>query len=117
MKHWTLDDIEWEKFDSTKVDPDLLKVMKAASLVEKNGHDYGRYLQKVFDDDPEFSAAAIRWAAEEVQHGDALGRWSELADPSFNFEAAFEDFAANIKLPIDVGKSVRGSRVGELVAR
>ncbi|MCY4238844.1 MAG: ferritin-like domain-containing protein [Rhodospirillaceae bacterium] len=117
MKHWTLDDIEWEKFDSTKVDPDLLKVMKAASLVEKNGHDYGRYLQKVFDDDPEFSAAAIRWAAEEVQHGDALGRWSELADPSFNFQAAFEDFATNIKLPIDVGKSVRGSRVGELVAR
>jgi len=117
VKHWTLDDIEWEKFDPAKVDPDLVKVMKAASLVEKNGHDYGRYLQIVFKDDPEFSEAAVQWAEEEVQHGDALGRWSELADPTFNFQAAFDDFADKIKLPMDVASSVRGSRVGELVAR
>ncbi len=117
MKHWTLDDIDWEKFDPGKVDPDLVKVVKAASLVEKNGHDYGRYLQEVFKDDPEFSEAAIQWAREEVQHGDALGRWAEMADPSFDFPAAFEDFAAKIKLPAGVAASVRGSRVGELVAR
>ena len=117
MKHWTLDDIAWEKFDPGKVDPDLVKVIKAASLVEKNGRDYGRYLVEVFEDDPEFSEAAVRWAEEEVQHGDALGRWAEMADPSFDFPAAFEDFAANVKLPVGVAKSVRGSRVGELVAR
>lgn len=117
MKHWTLDDIAWEDFDPGKVDPDLLRVIKAASLVEKNGHDYGRYLQEVFEDDPEFSEAAIRWAEEEVQHGDALGRWAEMADPDFDFAAAFEDFAANVKLPTGMAKSVRGSRVGELVAR
>lgn len=117
MKHWTLDDIDWEKFDSSKVDPDLVKVMKAASLVEKNGNDYGRYLQEVFKDDPEFADAAVTWAAEEVQHGDALGRWSEMADPSFDFEASFADFAEKIKLPEGVAHSVRGSRVGELVAR
>ncbi|MYK58743.1 MAG: hypothetical protein F4027_09140, partial [Rhodospirillaceae bacterium] len=75
VKHWTLDDIAWENFDPGKVDPDLVKVIKAASLVEKNGRDYGRYLQEVFEDDPEFSEAAIGWAEEEVQHGDALGRW------------------------------------------
>ena len=117
MKHWTLDDIAWETFDPGKVDPDLVKVIKAASLVEKNGRDYGRYLQEVFEDDPEFSEAAVLWAEEEVQHGDALGRWAEMADPSFDFRAAFEDFAANIKLPSGVDESVRGSRVGELVAR
>lgn len=117
MKHWTLDDIAWEKFDPEKVDPDLLKLMKAASLVEKNGHDYGRYLQEVFSDDPEFADAAVVWAAEEVQHGDALGRWSEMADPSFRFKEAFADFASKIQLPQGVDRSVRGSRVGELVAR
>ncbi len=117
MKHWTLDDIAWDRFDPGKVDPDLVKVVKAASLVEKNGRDYGRYLQEVFKDDPEFSEAAIRWGEEEVQHGDALGRWAEMADPSFDFPAAFEDFAAKIKLPAGVDASVRGSRVGELVAR
>ena len=117
MKHWTLDDIAWENFDPGKVDPELVKVIKAASLVEKNGRDYGRYLQEVFEDDPEFSEAAVRWGEEEVQHGDALGRWAEMADPSFDFQAAFEDFAENIKLPAGVDASVRGSRVGELVAR
>ena len=45
------------------------------------------------------------------------GRWAEMADPSFDFPAAFEDFAAKIKLPAGVAASVRGSRVGELVAR
>lgn len=117
MKHWTLDDIAWEEFDPGKVDPDLVMVIKAASLVEKNGRDYGRYLVEVFEDDPEFSEAAVQWAEEEVQHGDALGRWAEMADPSFDFPAAFEDFAANVKLPVGIAKSVRGSRVGELVAR
>lgn len=117
MKHWTLDDIQWERFDRSKVDADLLKVMKAASLVEKNGDEYGRYLQEVFSDDPEFAEAAVGWAAEEVQHGDALGRWAEMADPTFDFAAAFEDFAEKITLPQDIDRSVRGSRVGELVAR
>ena len=31
MGHWTLDDIQWDRFDPAKVDPDLLKVAKAAS--------------------------------------------------------------------------------------
>lgn len=117
MKRWTLDDIAWEKFDPGKVDPDLVKVIKAASLVEKNGREYGRYLQEVFRDDPEFSQAAVRWAEEEVQHGDALGRWAQMADPSFDFPAAFDDFADKVRLPVGAAASVRGSRVGELVAR
>ena len=31
MGYWTLDDISWDRFDRTKVDPELLKVVKAAS--------------------------------------------------------------------------------------
>ena len=34
--HWTLDTIDWSKFDASKVDPELLRAVKAASLVEKN---------------------------------------------------------------------------------
>lgn len=117
MKHWTLDDIAWDRFDPSKVDPELLKVVKAASLVEKNGDTYTKYLQKVFADDPEFSDAAVTWGIEEVQHGDALGRWAEMADVSFDFDAAFADFKDKIQLPLDAEASVRGSRVGELIAR
>jgi len=115
--HWTLDDLPWEAFEASKVDPDLLKVVKAASLVEYNGRDYAAYLCGIFPDDPEFQKAAHGWAEEEVQHGRALARWAAMADPGFDFEAAFDRFAAEIQLPLDADKSVRGSRSGELVAR
>lgn len=117
MGYWTLDDIAWDRFDAAKVDPELLKVIKAASLVERNARDYAAYLCSVFSDDPEVLRTTHEWAAEEVQHGMALGRWAQLADASFDFEAAFRHFAATIKLPLDATESVRGSRSGEWVAR
>lgn len=117
MGYWTLDDISWDRFDRSKVDPELLKVVKAASLVERNARDYAAYLCSVFSDDPEVLRTTDEWAAEEVQHGMALGRWAQMADPAFDFEAAFEQFIAEIKLPLDAKESVRGSRTGEWVAR
>ena len=60
VKHWSLDDIEWSRFDATKVSPDLIAVIKTAAMVERNGADYGRYLDGVFCDDPAFRAAANR---------------------------------------------------------
>jgi rubrerythrin len=117
MKHWTNDDISWEKFNPSKVDPELLKVVKASALVEKNGYEYARYLQDVFADDQGIVDAAEIWAAEEVQHGDALGKWAEMADPSFDFQSAFEDFKSTILLPEDASNSIRGSRTGEFIAR
>lgn len=117
MKHWTQNDIPWDRFDASKVDPDILKIVKAASMVEKNGDDYAVYLCNVFSDDEEFQGAARAWAEEEVQHGDVLGRWAEMADASFHFDDCFEKFTEGYKLPLDATKSVRGSRAGELVAR
>jgi rubrerythrin len=117
MNHWTLDDIDWAKFDPARVDPDMLRVVKAAAMVEHNACDYAAYLQNVFHDDPEFQEIARQWADEEVRHGEALGRWAELADPSFDFQAAFQRFTEGYRLPQDVDKSVRGSRAGELIAR
>lgn len=117
MARWTLDDIRWDRFDPAKVDPDLLKVAKAASLVERNARDYAAYLASVFADDPEVVRATAEWAEEEVQHGLALGRWAQLADPGFDFDGAFDRFAAEIRLPVGATKSVRGSRAGEWVAR
>lgn len=117
MKHWTLADIPWDRFDPARADPDLVMVAKAASLVERNGSDYTAYLCNVFHDDPVFQQVARDWGAEEVQHGLALGRWARLADPQWDFEAAFTRFTDGYKLPIDSAESVRGTRSGELVAR
>jgi rubrerythrin len=116
-QNWTLDSIEWERFDPSKVDSEILKVIKAASLVEFNARDYAAYLCNVFGDDPKFKEEVERWAGEEVQHGEALGRWAVLADPEFDFEGAVERFRAGFQVPIEVEESVRGSRCGELVAR
>ena len=52
-----------------------------------------------------------------MQHGDALGRWATLADPGWDFDAAFERYRRGYKLPLDADASVRGSRTGELIAR
>ena len=60
--------------------------------MERNGSDYGIYLARVFADDPQFMAAVDTWVVEEVQHGMALGRWARLADPAWDFDAAFERF-------------------------
>ena len=117
MGNWTLDDIPWERFDRAKVDPDILRIVKAASLVEQNGADYARYLCGVFHDDPGFQAVARRWGEEEIQHGQALGRWAMLADPGFDHAAAARRFTAGFRVDLDATRSLRGSRSGELVAR
>lgn len=117
MKHWTLDQIPWSDFDRSKVDPEVVKLVKAAALVEFNGGDYATYLGRVFGDDEAFRVAAAEWAEEEVQHGRALARWAKLADPEFDFEAAFKRFTDGYAIPLEVTASVRGSRSGELVAR
>ncbi len=116
-KHWSLDDIPWDRFDRSKLDPDLVKIVKAASVVEYNGGDYAAYLCNVFSGDEDFQEAAKAWAAEEVQHGLALGRWAQMADPAFDFARSFKRFTEGFRLPLKTATSVRGSRAGELVAR
>jgi hypothetical protein len=116
-RRWTLDDIPWATFDRSKVTPELLAVVKAAALVERNGADYGVYLGNIFADDPRFCEAAAQWAGEEEQHGLALGRWAELADGQFTFDERFARFRDLYRIPVDATASVRGSRAGELCAR
>lgn len=117
-RYWSLDDIDWQRFDPSKVDAELLSVVKTAALVEANSPDYVSYLRSVFDGDTEFCQAVEVWGAEERQHGEALGRWATLADPSFDFSASLRRVQQDgYKLPLDARESVRGSRAGELIAR
>ncbi|AKR48686.1 MULTISPECIES: ferritin-like domain-containing protein [Acetobacter] len=117
MKHWQIDQLPWDQFDPSKVDPQLVPAIKAASVVERNSVDYALYLNNVFRDDPDFREAADHWAIEEVQHGDALGRWAMLADPTWDYHAAFQRYRDFYQIPLEVEQSVRGSRTGELIAR
>jgi hypothetical protein len=118
---WTLDEVQWACFDRSKVEPWMLAAIKSAALVELNAPDYVAYLKRVFAGaDPATIAAIEQWGGEESQHGRALGRWAELADPAFSLDAAFARFHANYKPPHFAASgeaSVRGSRRGEMIAR
>lgn len=116
-KHWSLDDIPWERFDAAAVDAEVVKAIKAVALVEHDSADYVTYLCNVFEGEPEFQAAVRRWGAEEEQHGKALARWARLADPGFDLEHCLARFRAGYRLPLEVRASVRGSRSAELLAR
>ena len=118
---WSLDDVAWERFDASKVDPWMLTAIKAAALVEFNAPDYVTYLKRVFKDaGPEMLAAIEEWGREENQHGRALGRWAELADPTFKLDETFARFHQGYR-PEHFAQagdvSVRGSRRGEMIAR
>jgi rubrerythrin len=117
MKHWHMDDVSWDKFDPGKVDPEIVKLVRAAAMVERNAADYTTYLSNVFRDDPDFRQAADAWSIEEIQHGDALGRWGELAAPGWNYADAFQRYRDGYKIQLDAETSIRGSRTGELIAR
>ncbi|MGF1626546.1 MAG: acyl-ACP desaturase [Alphaproteobacteria bacterium] len=116
-KHWTRDDIPWDQFDASKVDPDIVRIVKAASLIEYNGRDYADYLCGVFHDDPEFQLAARQWALEEVQHGEVLADWARLAEPSFDPVEARRRFTDGFRVDVTATQSLRGSRSGELISR
>ena len=117
MGSWTLDDIPWDRFDRSKLDPDVVRIVKAASLVEYNGAAYAGHLCRIFNDDPDFQRAARRWGDEEIQHGRALARWAKLADPNYDLATVFDRFQAGYRIDFDCDSSRRGSRSGEMIAR
>ena len=118
MRHWNLDSIPWDRFDPARVDPQLLALARGACLVEFNADAYTDYLCRVFDDDSELQTQFHAWSEEEKQHGLALKKWVELADPAFDFERSLALFrSAYQQVPDEGGDSVRGSRARELAAR
>jgi hypothetical protein len=117
---WSLEDIPWAQFDRTKADAGMIAAVKAAALVEYNAPAYVSYLARVFGGADTSIADFERWGDEEAQHGLALGRWAEMADPTWKFEQAFARFDAGYRPPhfgSDDPTSVRGSRRGEMIAR
>src|SRR5215469_2150652 len=111
---WKLEEIPWDAFQPAEVEPGLLAAVKAAALVEYNAPDYVTYLKRVFHDSGQETLDAIDlWGREESQHGQALGRWAEIADPGFKLDVAFARFRAGYKpahfSDLDSKGSVRGS--------
>lgn len=117
MKHWDIEQIKWDQFDASLVDKDIIPLIKAASVVERNSVDYTVYLGNVFNHDPELIKVFKEWENEEVQHGETLGRWAMMADPSWNYRECYDRFKIFYKVDMNTDHSIRGSQAGEFIAR
>ncbi|CAI3937846.1 Rubrerythrin [Commensalibacter communis] len=117
MKHWDMEQIKWDRFDPSLIDPKIVPLIKAASVVERNSVDYTVYLNNVFAHDAELMQLFEQWEVEEVQHGEVLGRWAMMADPSWNYQKSFDRFKEFYKIDLDTNSSIRGSHAGEFIAR
>ena len=98
--------------------PELLRIVKAASLVEQNGGDYARYLCNVFADDPRIPSGGAALGRRRDPAWQALGRWAELADPGFDHEAACGALHRGISRAARCAEPRCAARAsGELIAR
>lgn len=116
-KKWKFEDINWSLFDPQKVHPEVLRVIKAGSVVEHNGSDYGRYLKSVFKGDKLFEKEIDAWAKDEIKHGAVLAEWVKMADPTYNFKERFADYVEGFPINVHAQESIRGSRGSELLTR
>ncbi|HUX78567.1 MAG TPA: ferritin-like domain-containing protein [Alphaproteobacteria bacterium] len=114
---WKSEDIDWSLFDPQKVNPQILSVIKAGSVIEYNSSDYELYLKGVFAGDELFSREIEAWSKDEVKHGKVLAKWIKLADPSFDFEDRFKAYVQGFPIDVNATESIRGSRAAELLTR
>ncbi len=114
---WKFEDINWSLFDPSKVNPEILALIKAGSVIEHNGTDYGRYLGNVFEGDKEFGKEIEPWAKDEVKHGKVLAQWVKMADPDFDFDERFKMYVKGYPIDTETKDSIRGSRASELLSR
>lgn len=117
MKHWDIEQIKWDRFDPSLVNPEVLPLIKAASVVERNSVEYTVYLNNVFGHDAELKQIFQDWENEEVQHGEVLGRWAMMADPGWDYRKSFDRFQEFYKVDMQTDNSIRGSHAGEFIAR
>lgn len=72
MVTWKLGEILWDGFDASKVDPGILPIIKAASMVENNTGDYCKYLKKILVGNAHTRKEIEQGTIEEVRHGRVL---------------------------------------------
>lgn len=114
---WKYEDIDWSLFDPTKVNIDILRIIKAGSVIEHNSVDYGLYLKGVFAADSSIHKEIDDWAADEIKHGKVLAQWVKLVDPSYDFEDRFKAYAQGFPIDTHAQESIRGSCAAELLTR
>jgi hypothetical protein len=93
--HWTLDSINWSALrrDLVADDDALFYLIAGASFVEATTDLYTQNLIKYFAHDDEITVwLRNHWLPEELQHGQALRRYVQLAWPDFDWDGVYARF-------------------------
>ena len=98
--HWTLDDIPWHAIhrDAVAQTQALFYLIATASLMESATDLYTANLITFFSGEEDVTSWLENyWLPEELQHGEALRRYVELAWPGFDWEAACGRFVEEFR--------------------
>ena len=118
MKHWTLDDIPWDRFDRSRVDPE--------SAASRQGRRHGRgQRRRLCELSLQRLPRRSRVPAGRARLGDGRGaarRGARRAGPSWPIPASISTRPSSASPTASRSRpgaphSIRGSRTGELVAR
>ena len=97
QQRWSLDSIDWRSIRSDVIAEReaLFYLVAAASFMESTTDKYTRNLIEQFCGDDEITSWLERhWLPEEIQHGDALRRYVQIAWPDFEWDRVYESFLA-----------------------
>lgn len=118
-RHWKLDELPWDAICVERVRPDeqLFFLLVSASFVEILSELYTGNLARWFGEDSD-AARWLRetWQHEEVQHGLALRAYVKAVWPEFDWQVAYEGFAAEYG-PMCNDSELEDSRALEFAAR
>lgn len=92
---WSLDSIDWPALQRAAVADNeaVFYLIAAASFVEATTDLYTENLLEYFAGDSEITAwLHAHWLPEELQHGQALRRYVQLAWPDFDWDGTYEKF-------------------------
>jgi hypothetical protein len=117
-RHWSLGDIPWHaiRHDDVAQAKELFYLVASASLMESATDLYTENLIEYFADDKEVTSWLENcWLPEELQHGEALRRYVQVAWPDFDWEPARERFVEEFKPFCDI--ALEPTRSLEMVSR
>lgn len=119
QQRWSLDSIDWQAVPTNAAcdDEALFYLVAAASFMEITTDLYTRNLIDQFADDDEIATWLDRhWLPEELQHGQALRRYVQLAWPDFDWDGVYRGFLQEFKAYCTV-EGLEPTRSREMASR
>jgi len=98
--HWRLADLDLSVIDPTLVRPEYVTLVKSAVMGESNVIAAVHGFMNEFIDDYDFSAFAVIWGQQEVQHHFAFTSWLQAVGETVDNRAV-----AAMRAPYDAGST------------